>query len=162
MKHAGFVAALLLTGVAVTATSALAMGPGGGMRHNFSEIDADGDGKITPEEMQGHRAAMFTGADSDGDGKLSQAELEAQAMAHAKARVAWMLERHDANKDGALSQDEMPKHQKEGKSMRMFEHMDADGDGAISEQEFSEMQARGHDRHGGHGMKHGCDGKRKN
>ncbi|AAV95998.1 EF-hand domain-containing protein [Ruegeria pomeroyi] len=159
MKHAGFIAALLLGGVALGASSALAMGPGGGMRHDFSEIDANGDGKITLEEMQGHRAAMFSGADTDGDGKLSQAEMEAQAMARAKERVAWMLERHDANKDGALSQDEIPKPGAGRKAGRMFDKMDSDGDGAISEQEFSEMQARGHGRHG---MKAWCDGNRKN
>ncbi len=121
-----------------------------GPRHSFEELDANADGKITPEEMAGHRQAMFAAADTDGDGVLSRDEMMARAQERAAKRaeraVERMLDRHDADGDGALSAGEM----REARSGRMFMHADADGDGAISKAEFDEMR----DRHGG-GHKHG-------
>lgn len=120
------------------------------MQHRFEEIDADGDGRITQEEMAGHMQARFEGADSDGDGQLSRDEILArmqQRQAERMARMAdHMLERHDANGDGLLSPDEMRAPAKGG----MFERMDADGDGAISKEEFASMRER-HGKH--HGSK---------
>ncbi len=120
------------------------------MQHSFEDLDADGDGSITPQEMAGHMQARFEGADSDGDGVLSREELVARMMERQEERMGrradHMIERHDANGDGMLSMDEMrADHQG-----RMFERLDTDGDGAISEAEFDAMQ----ERHGGrtHGM----------
>lgn len=61
-------------------------GPGGGGRPDINTIvtrimessDADGDGKISAEEMQsleGPRAEMMKSADVDGDGAVSRAEI---------------------------------------------------------------------------------------
>lgn len=114
------------------------------MQHSFEELDADGDGKITPEEMAGHMQARFDGADSDGDGALSRDELIARMANYADH----MIERHDANADGKLSIDEM-RADRQGK---MFKRLDTDGDGAISAEEFAKMrEMRG--RH--HGMTQG-------
>ncbi|MBD12913.1 EF-hand domain-containing protein [uncultured Roseovarius sp.] len=124
------------------------MGKGMGMHHSFEELDADADGKITPEEMSAHMQARFEGADTDGDGALSKDELIARMTERQAERMAayadHMIERHDANKDGKLSPDEM-KARNKGK---MFEMMDADADGAISKEEFTEMR-------GNHGQHHG-------
>ena len=122
------------------------------MRHSFEELDTDGDGKITPEEMTGHMQARFEGADSDGDGALSRDELVARMMERRAERMGryadHMIERHDANADGKLSMDEM----RADRQGRMFKRVDADGDGAISAEEFAKMrEMRG--RH--HGMKQG-------
>lgn len=126
----------------------------GGMRmqHSFEDLDADGDGKITPEEMAGHMQARFDGADSDGDGALSRDELIARMTERQAERMAkyadHMIERHDANADGKLSIDEM-RADRQGK---MFKRADTDGDGAISAEEFAKMsEMRG--KH--HGMKQG-------
>ncbi|MDQ2092249.1 EF-hand domain-containing protein [Marimonas arenosa] len=137
----------------------------GGMRGgpvmNFDEIDADKDGKITQAEMQAHAKARFDAADGDGDGKLSAEEMKAAAerraaewrAQRAERMVARMLERLDADADGALSFDEMPGQKTH--AARMFERADSDGDGAISKAEMDEARARfeehrgkRHDRHG--------------
>lgn len=122
------------------------------MQHSFEDLDADGDGKITPEEMAGHMQARFDGADSDGDGVLSRDELIARMMERRAERMAkyadHMIERHDENGDGKLSMDEM-RADRQGK---MFKRVDTDGDGAISAEEFAKMrEMRG--KH--HGMKQG-------
>lgn len=145
MKNAARIASIALVSVALSTSAVLAMGPAGGPRMSFAELDADGDGKITQEEMQGHRAARFARADTDGDGNLSRAELEAQAQAQASEHVTRMIERLDSNKDGQLSLDEMPEPRGDGE--RFFGRMDADGDRAISEQEFAQMQERMKARH---------------
>lgn len=147
----GLTAAILAGGLSVAQADSTKgkMGKGMGMQHSFEELDADADGKITPEEMTNHMQARFEGADSDGDGALSKDELVARMTERQAERMAayadHMIERHDANKDGTLTPDEMQARNK-GK---MFEKMDADGDGAISEEEFSQMRAQ-HGKH--HGM----------
>ncbi len=153
MKHAGFIAGVLLAAAAVTATGALAMGPGK-ERHgmSFEELDTDGNGEITQAEMEEHRAARFQQADTDGDGKLSLDEMQAQARQQADARAKRMMERLDADEDGFLTAAEMPMRQRMGK---MFDRVDADGNGAISQAEYDEAHARMKDRHmkgHGHGM----------
>lgn len=165
MKHTLLILSLgaaIATGATVSAGERT--GHRMGAHHGFEELDANGDGKLVPEEMQGHMQARFEGADADGDGMLSSAELEAHIRAGMEERVAayaaHMLERHDADEDGALSPDEM----KPRDGDRMFSRMDADGDGAVSRAEFDEMRGkhgkhgkRGHGEHGKHGMQ-GQDG----
>lgn len=174
MKHAGFIAGVMIAATSLTAGVALAQGPGfggpgfdgPGPRFSFQELDADGNGEVTREEMQAHRAARFAEADSDGDGKLSLEEMQAQAQKRAAERAANMLKRLDTDGDGALSPEEMPGPRREGRMDRMFEHMDQDESGGISEQEFTEAREQmRHHRMEGHGwMKHhgkmrdGCDG----
>ena len=69
----------------------------------FEKMDANGDGKVTAEEMTAARAAEFASADADGDGFLSKAEILAKAQEHAQARMeqraAKMIERGDTDVD---------------------------------------------------------------
>lgn len=114
----------------------------------FQELDADGDGQITQAEIQAHRNERYTAADTDGDGQLSVDEMQAAAQAKANERVTKMFTERDANQDGFLSQDELPKPRK---SAKMFERIDADGNGSISEQEYADAKdkmGRKHKRHG--------------
>lgn len=110
--------------------------------HSFEELDANGDGKLTQEEMETHMQARFEGADTDGNGSLSQEELLARISAEQAKRaekyVAHMIDRHDADGDGALTMDEMQSRHK-GK---MFSRMDADDDGAVTKEEFETMRAK--------------------
>ncbi|MFV1527891.1 MULTISPECIES: EF-hand domain-containing protein [unclassified Phaeobacter] len=150
MKHTNFIAAVVAVGALIGATGAIAKpgfaGKGGhGPRMSFEEMDTNGDGQVTRSEMEGLREARFAAADADGDGKLTLAEMEKAAEARAKTRAAAMLERMDANKDGALSLDELPKPRRIGK---MFDRADANDDGAISKDEFEAARAKLRDRHG--------------
>jgi len=137
---------LSVVGAAMVATAggAVAQGKGGyGQRPSFEEIDTNGDGKITQDEMQARAAARFGEVDNDRDGAISRDEMMARAMARVETRVDRMMDRMDADDDGKVSQAEM--QQIRGKRMgRMIEWMDADGDGALSKDEFGQ---------GHHGMK---------
>jgi len=74
---------------------------------HFAEIDADHNGQVTADElhafMQARRGQFakkaFATLDANGDGKVSRDEFLAQAAAR--------FDRMDANKDGALTPDEL-------------------------------------------------------
>ncbi len=152
----GVVAISLLTG----AGAALAQDKQGGKRgmgpmmFEFSEVDTNGDGKLSKDEMAAHAKARFDAVDTDGNGKLSAAEMAVAAKKKQEDRRAKMMtkmiERMDADKDGELSFDEMPGQQ--SRADKMFSRLDKDGDGAISEEELKAAKKkggkhRGHDRH---------------
>ncbi|MFT7594010.1 MAG: Ca2+-binding EF-hand superfamily protein, partial [Paracoccaceae bacterium] len=98
MKKAAYMTGLFVAAAALTATGALAFGPGGGgpmERPSFKTLDRDGDGQLTLSEIEAMGMARFAGADADGDGMLSLAELEAHAQKQAASRAASMIERFD-------------------------------------------------------------------
>lgn len=142
------------------------MGPG--PMFDFAEIDANGDGKITKEELAAHRAARAAALDADKDGKISAAELQAQIEARMSARAAdmaaRMIEMRDTDGDGLLSAAELAEPPMGTMGDRMFDRADADDDGAITEDEVEaarermaeRMEGRGHGM--GHGMGHGPRG----
>ncbi len=137
MKNSTFIAGIVLAAVAITGTSVLAAGPKDREPVSFQELDANGDGQITRDEMTAHRNARFTTADTDGDGQLSVEEMQAAAQKRSDERITKMFEEHDANADGFLSQDELPKPRRADK---MFDRIDADDSGSISEQEFADAK----------------------
>lgn len=139
MKSSKFIPAIVLSAVAITGTSVLAAGPKHREPVSFQELDANNDGQVTQEEMQAHRNQRFTAADTDGDGKLSVGEMQAAAQQKANDRVTKMFDKHDANSDGFLSEDELPKPRRADK---MFDRIDADNSGGISEQEFADAKDR--------------------
>lgn len=144
-------AAVLLGGIGLAhAQSDMGkMGHGMRMHLSFEELDADGDGRITPEEMAALMQARFEGADADGDGALSRDELIARMTERQAERIAahadHMIERHDSDGDGMLNPDEM----KSGGDGRMFKRADTDGDGAITKAEFDKMRDEMQSRHQG-------------
>jgi hypothetical protein len=109
----------------------------------MERFDANGDGQITVEEIEIHRAERFNAADTNGDGVIDAAEFEAAATQRAADRVAEraaeMFARIDEDGDGQLTADDLG-----GREGRLFEHADENGDGILTEDEL--LNARPHRR----------------
>lgn len=71
---------------------------------------------------------MFKEVDINNDGYIDRKEL---TMLREKA-----FDRHDANRDGALTAEEMASRRPDGNPSGMFLHVDTDGDGSASREEF--------------------------
>ena len=162
MKRTTALTGALILALGAASLPALAQqGPGDGPRtprgpmFQFEDVDADGDGKITQEEMAAQAAARFAAADANGDGQLSaeemQAQMQAQRAERMKQNAERMIARRDTNKDGMLSAEEMAPRN----SDRMFARLDADKDGAISKQEMEQARERFQKRDGDHGKRFG-------
>jgi Ca2+-binding EF-hand superfamily protein len=128
-------------------------GAGFGPGFDFAAVDANGDGKVTQDEVKAYRAARIAGIDADGDNLISAEELAAMMTAHMQERVDKMaaarIEAQDVNGDGKLSVEEMLAPPMNG---RMFSRIDTDGDGAVSEAEIAAAREKMGER-GGRGMR---------
>lgn len=147
---------MALVGVFAAGLGSVALaqeGPANGpeMMMNFDAMDANKDGKITPDEMAAFRKARMAEADANKDGMISAEEMVAygdRMQAERKLqRAKGMITRFDTNKDGQLGLDEMPTPKDPSK---MFSRIDTDGDGAISKAEADAMKAKMADRMGKH------------
>jgi Ca2+-binding EF-hand superfamily protein len=116
-------------------------------RPDFATLDLNGDGSLSPEELQAQGEARFATADTNGDGGLSVEELIAAAGKRASDRAAEMIERHDENGDGVLQMDEMPRRGGD-RGERMFQRADANSDGGLSQEEFEAAKESRGDRRG--------------
>ena len=138
-------AAASLAAIAAVALPASAHGPGqrgGGpgpdmMRPDPAELDTNGDGAVSKDEIKAHREAMFAEIDTNHDGVLSQDEIVAHhEMKKAEMRAkmqAKMFARLDADGNGTVSKEEF-----EDRPMPMFDRMDDDGDGVVMIEEFED------------------------
>lgn len=159
MKNSGLMAGLALAIAlgGLSAARAQDEGERGGMGHGMQGMHQAMQG-MGPGDMIGR----FGEADADGDGKLSRdemvARMTARAVARVEARADRMIAQHDGDGDGMLTLEEM----QSGMGGRMFERLDADGDGAISRDEFAKMremremqQGKRDGKRGKHGMGQG-------
>jgi hypothetical protein len=123
---------------------------------DFATLDADKDGKITKAEMEDYRAARTAEIDADGDGFLSADELAAMQIKafteRAQDMAARMVTMMDADNDGKLSAAELAA--RPGPEM-MFDRIDADGDGAVTQAEVDAAKAGMMERVGMYGGMHG-------
>lgn len=143
--------------VAILAGSAVSADQGGfggprGERPSFEELDTDGSGGLSPDELRAPALERFAEADTDGDGGLSAEEMIAMAESRIADRAGRMhermLERRDANDDGLLQFEEMagaPLPQ------TLFERADADENGEITAEEFEQARDRMVGRRGNRG-----------
>jgi Ca2+-binding EF-hand superfamily protein len=137
---------------ALVLPAAAQQGPFGGAGPVFEEMDLDGDGKLTLEEVQGAPEAQFAAADANDDGTLDRDELIAAAAERVSRRVDLMIERADTDGDGSISAEEIAEMREDRRQRgleRMFSRFDADGDDAVTEAEFEEAIAEFRGRHGG-------------
>jgi Ca2+-binding EF-hand superfamily protein len=146
-------AALIAALLATTAVSAAPGGDRAGLRGgpDFTQLDTDGDGSLTAADLAAAAEDRFARADTDADGRITQDEWQAAAEARAAdrdtRRAQAMLERRDANGDGALTLEELTSGDR---AARMLSRLDTDGDGAVSQAEFDAAPRRG-----GHGPRGG-------
>ncbi|MEM7074268.1 MAG: EF-hand domain-containing protein [Pseudomonadota bacterium] len=142
-KNLTLIAALA---VSIAAGNAVKAEDGGssreGKRPGFEALDANGDGMLERAELDQHMKARFDAADTDGDGLLSRDELSARAKSRSESRLDRMLNRVDADKDGAVSFEEM----RAVRGGKMFERADADGDGFVTRAEFDAAKSRAKDQ----------------
>lgn len=116
----------------------------------FGEIDTDGNGEITKDEMKAHREARFASSDSDGDGKLSVTEIAAQMRAEADRRAERMVARMDTDGDGFLAADEIGRRgpgrghgdDHGDRAGRFFDRADTDGSGGLTLEELQAIRDR--------------------
>ena len=126
---------------AAVAGQAFAAGPAAS---EFGAMDANHDGRISPDEHAAAAKGMFAVMDANKDGRVTAAEMDA---AHArvtgrKAKAGDMpaadkIKVVDKDGDGVLTADEHA-----AGSRSMFAAMDTDKDGAISEAELSAGHAK--------------------
>jgi Ca2+-binding EF-hand superfamily protein len=104
---------------------------------HFKKADKNGDGALTADELPPHFAKLLGKLDSNKDGKLTQPELAAGHEQFA-ARFA---HKHPKAKD-AKSRNELVAHVN-----ARFDRLDANKDGALSPEELRKDQVRGHRGH---------------
>jgi Ca2+-binding EF-hand superfamily protein len=124
-------------------------GRGEGLIVMFAEIDANGDGSVTVEELEAHRAARFTALDADGNGTVSRQEFIDHAAAQAGERAGTIFDRFDADGDGTLTRDAIEARRGMGPDTeRMFARFDENGDGTVTVEEIEVVQERMSERRG--------------
>lgn len=138
-----FLKSLVLAGSVVFPAAAFA---GGGDKHaaDWKQMDADGDGKISPAEHDAAAKKMFEVMDANKDAKVTADEMTA---AHAKVTgkkakagdmtAADKIKEIDQDGDGALTADEHAAGAK-----KMFTAMDTDKDGFVTKTELEAGHAK--------------------
>ena len=141
---------LASTLIVLGAGTAMAQGMRGGDAPSFEELDVDGSGEITVEDLTALRDNRFAEIDTNGDGSISKDEFIAHQASRSEERATAMFDRLDADGDGTLSRDVIENGRRGGMGERMLNRLDADNSGGISAEEFEEAKARmGERRKGG-------------
>ena len=93
----------------------------------FSEVDADGDGSVTQEEVDAYRSAKVGEADTSGDGALSIEEFDTLYREFTRSRMVDTFQDFDADGDGRITVEEMDRRFGD-----VVDRMDRDDDGVLT------------------------------
>lgn len=93
----------------------------------FAEVDADGDGSVTQEEIDTYRTAKVAEADASGDGALTIEEFDTIYREFTRSRMVDAFQDLDADGDGTISAEEL-----DNRFGNIVERMDRDDDGALT------------------------------
>ena len=107
----------------------------------FERIDANKDGRISGAEARIYQDQKFRELDADGNGTVSFEEMLAAKQARLRTQTDKRFQRLDANGNGSIEPDELA-----AKSDRRFHRMDDDGDGALTLDEIRKHRHNHHQR----------------
>lgn len=113
----------------------------GGLHDMMLSFDANGDGKLSQEEIDQGRANQLKKFDKNGDGTLNLAEYEALWLDVMRERMVDRFQAHDDDGDGKVTAEEFGE-----RFAGMVKFMDRNGDGVLDETDMRR-------RHGGEGRK---------
>jgi len=121
------------------------------MRNMLERYDANGDGKLTEDEIDGARAASYGEFDADKNGNLSLQEFQGLWLKDHQQRIVRSFQRLDRNGDGQVTVDEYKRPMAD-----LVADMDQNGDGALNRDDHPRGGMGGpgmmHRRHMGMGM----------
>jgi len=130
--------------VAIAGTSQAGRWGGGGHHGGFGamrmldQFDANGDGKVTQDEIDTARSARFAKYDANGDGKLGLDEFDALFREVTRPMMVRAFQKLDPDGDAGVTTDEY-----DAAFSGMVERMDRNGDGALSRDDMRRHR-RGH------------------
>jgi Ca2+-binding EF-hand superfamily protein len=102
----------------------------------LEQADANHDGKVTKQEYNDARAALFARMDRNGDGFIDDADSRESANERGQRAAAALRGRIDTNGDGKISKDEFV-----NAPTMVFDKFDADKDGVLDAQELAAARA---------------------
>jgi Ca2+-binding EF-hand superfamily protein len=121
-------------------------GHGGGGAMFLGMFDTNADGKVSREEFDARRAALFALADTDQSGSFTLQDFGPLWLAINENRVVDMFQRADADGSLGITAEEQKQHQD-----RMLERADRNNDGVITKADFRGGRKGGHGKGGGMG-----------
>jgi hypothetical protein len=124
--------AAAVTGVALMLAAAMAVAGPPHERHAavLEMLDTDADGSVSRSEFINGGEAHFAAADADGDGRLTPEEAQAARKAKCEARAGRLFGRFDGDGDGVVTREEFSSARG-----AFFDGLDANGNGIIDEDE---------------------------
>ena len=102
----------------------------------LEHADANHDGKVTKQEYNDARAALFARMDRNSDGFIDDADSRTGTNERGQRAAAALRGRIDANGDGKISKDEFI-----NAPTMMFDKFDANKDGVLDAQELEAARA---------------------
>ncbi|MEM9206686.1 MAG: EF-hand domain-containing protein [Pseudomonadota bacterium] len=103
----------------------------GKARQIFSMMDVNKDRSVSREEFLILPTERFGAIDGNGDGTITPAEIDQALQARVEAMRERMVERLDADRDGLITQAEF-----QAQAEQRFSQLDRNNDGELSRRDF--------------------------